>query len=168
MNPQMPNLLTRLGYRQALHRIQNFGHVPLVKERPSAGGERRQHHCGGTGNPTATERLGSIFYLLLAYKIHQSLRAGTREPVLTNLQDISMIAFREEVCRIAWYAPIFGRHTTLSAYFKAHRGKLPVKSFAYYDYLYGYFYKCDVGEAMKTKVSPRRSILNRPSPGRNY
>lgn len=142
MNPQMPNLLTKLGYRQALHRIQNFGHVPLVKEAAIRWrGKDGSAIVAVPGNPTATERLGCLFYLLLAYKIHQSLRAGLRDPVLTNLQDIGMVAFREEVCRIAYYAPIFGRHTTLSACLKACHGRLPVKSFAYYDYLYGYFYR---------------------------
>ncbi|MCG2661093.1 MAG: hypothetical protein L6437_12720 [Kiritimatiellae bacterium] len=147
MNPQMPNFLGKSGYQYALHRIQNFGHVPLVKENLMS-----WKGMDGTlikaipGNPSASERIGSIFYLLLAFKIHQSIEMGIKDPVLTNLQDFGNVAFREEVCRIAFYAPIFGRHSTIKDCFIG-KGKLPVKSFDYYDYQYGYFYagsvRCD-------------------------
>lgn len=143
VNPQMPNLLVNSGYEQAIHRIQNFGHVPLVKDAAVMWqGKDGTSIPALPGNPDAAERLGNKFYRNLPLKIFQSVVHGVKDPVFTNMQDMAYREFLEEICRTAYYFPVLGGFTTVGGYFKKHpKGRLPRRRFDCKDYLYGYFYR---------------------------
>lgn len=161
VNPQMPNLLLKSGHTQAVHRIQNFGHVPLVKEPAIMWlGKDGTSIPALPGNPDAAERLGNKFYRNLALKIHQSAENRVESRVFVNMQDMSYRAFLEEVCRIAYYAPVLGNFTTISEYFKkCTRKNLPRKFFNIKDYLYGYFYRNHAWRGNENSFSVRAFLL---------
>lgn len=142
VNPAMPQILNKSGYKYAINRIQNFGYAPIVIDKIIMWtGKDDSIIPAIPSHPVSSEKKGGIFYLNLGILLHKTLKEKLSYAIFVNFQDISMIAFREETARVNYYANVFGSHITVRDYFRDVKlNELKKYKFTFNDHQQGIFY----------------------------
>jgi hypothetical protein len=123
--PQIAAVLAQQSYQQAVVRVQNMGDAPtFADEQIEWIAPNGDHLRSLPSHPHKSEQLNSFTYNNLHLKLYLHQRQTPDFAVFTCLGDITYHRhMREELIRTCHYASVFGRFSTLAAYFDSKRNE---------------------------------------------
>ena len=155
--PQLPQILSKFGYKFVVHRTQNCGKTPIERDKILWRGVDNTVIQALPSHHDRSELHPVDFFMVLPKMIATAVREGYRYVAFTNMLDQGWHPhFREEAIRTAFYAPVLGEFVTFKEFFELTPPPCKAVTYRMDDYwtivfnnLHGKYAKGIVGLLMK-------------------